>query len=73
MSRHRFFLNLAQYVLSTGLFSALPLNIFAKEKPSTPGVWIIDAHSHPYYFYRNLINPKAYTFGMIHEVGFVTT
>lgn len=73
MNRRQFMLNIARYGLSAGLLSALPLKTFAKEKNPNPGTWIIDAHAHPYTFYRNQSNPNEHTFEMIREAGIVAT
>jgi microsomal dipeptidase-like Zn-dependent dipeptidase len=55
------------------LLSALPVKILAKEKNLNPGRWFIDAHAHPYSFYRNQPNPDEHTFEMIREAGIVAT
>lgn len=73
MNRRQFLQNFARYGFSAGLLSALPLQIFAKEKNPNPGIWILDAHAHPYTFYRNLLNPAEHTFEMIREAGIVAT
>lgn len=73
MNRRQFILNLARYGVSAGLLSALPFKILAKEKNPNPGMWIIDAHAHPYSFYRNQPNLNEHTFEMIREAGIVAT
>ena len=74
MDRRQFMSSLFRYSLSIGFLSALPLNrLLAKEKDPNPGMWFIDAHSHPYSFYRNQPNPDDHTFEMIHESGLVAT
>jgi len=73
MNRRQFIFNLARCGFSAGLLSALPLKIFAKEKNPNPGMWILDAHAHPYSFYRNQLNPDEHTFEMIREAGIIAT
>ncbi|MGD8345492.1 MAG: membrane dipeptidase, partial [Desulfobacterales bacterium] len=73
MNRRQFLLSLGRYGLSAGLLGALPSFIFAKEKNPNPGIWTIDAHAHPYTFYRDPLNPNEHTFDMIREAGVVCT
>jgi microsomal dipeptidase-like Zn-dependent dipeptidase len=73
MNRRQFILGLARCGLSAGLLGALPPSVFAKKKIPNPGIWIIDAHAHPYTFYRDPPNPNEHTFDMIREAGIVCT
>ena len=73
MNRSQFLLNLTRYGFSGGLLSALPLKAFAKKRIPNRVFPIIDAHAHPFSFYRQQPEPNEHTFEMIREAGIVAT
>ena len=74
MDRRQFLIRLSRLGLATGLLSVFPLSrVFAKGKNPHPGMWLIDAHAHPYSFYRAQLDPEGHTFEMMREAGIVAS